>query len=246
MKKSCAVLVMMLSLGNILESSATNGISSRELFFRNLVKKDGIESLNASPWVKSVSVTPTNLVLEISPSRSLWTWNGDDTKDDRLTEYGEELLLTPDKKTTLSDGRHVDVIFTPATFQNQMKGFQILHKIDDRMGGYITTCLGYVALSDKPTEVHKNDVEMIMENGEWKKYEKLQPVPKAENDVQYTQSSRENPVTVAQDETPVNTAEDESSEEKGKATTFWHYALIPLCLLAVLWVVKRKRNRNSP
>jgi len=207
--------------------------------------------------VKSVSVTPTNLVLEISPSRSLWTWNGDDTKDDRLTEYGEELLLTPDKKTTLSDGRHVDVIFTPATFQNQMKGFRILHVMDDRLGGYITTCLGYVALSDPPTEVHEDDVEMIMESkrdsigvytGEmkWKAYEKSQPVPKAESEVQEPSPNREEPVTATQDKVPVNVAEDGQDEEKSKASSLWLYALIPLCLLAVLWVVKRRRKRDSP
>jgi len=39
-------------------------------------------------------------------------------------------------------------------------------------------------------------------------------------------------------------AEDEPSEEKTKASNFWLYAIIPLCLLAVFWVVYKKRKRN--
>ena len=241
MKKSCAVLAMMLFAGKTLVLPASD-LSPRELFLRNLVKKDGVESLKASPWFKSVSVTPTNLVLQRQSFGShLWILSSDNVQEGRSTEYGEEFALTPDQGIKLSTLRHTDLIFTPASFKNQLKGFRVLHVMDDRLGGYITNCLGYVALSDKPTEVHEKDVEMIMENGEWKKYEQSQPVPKTENDVQDTPPSREAPVTVTNDETPITVTEDGQDEEKSKAATFWLYALIPLCLLAVFWVVRQTR-----
>jgi len=198
-------------------------------------------------WFASFVVTETNLFLKIPASAGPLSLSfGSNYLERRvLLNPNDEATLTPDQQAELTDRRHAFTHFTPVTFKNKKKGFKI-DNIYYEGDMFNTTNTAYIALNDTPIAVGEDDVEMIMENGEWKKYEKLQPVPKAENDVQYTQSSRENPVTVAQDETPVNTAEDESSEEKGKATTFWHYALIPLCLLAVLWVVKRKRNRNSP
>jgi len=54
------------------------------------------------------------------------------------------------------------------------------------------------------------------------------------------------PDVVAEDETTVIVTGDEPSEEKSSINIFFLYALIPLCLLAVLWVVKRKRKRDSP
>jgi len=68
----------------------------------------------------------------------------------------------------------------------------------------------------------------------------------AESKTQQTLPSREDPVTVTPDETLVNVAEDGQDEEKSKASNLWLYALIPLCLLAVLWLARKKRKRDSP
>jgi len=222
----------MLLAGNTLELSAS-GMSAKELFFRNLVKKDGVESLKASPWFKSVSVTTTNLILQFSlPGGGLWIWSGDDSEKGSWTEEDDEFFLTPDQETKLSTLRHTKVIFTPTSFENQMKGFRILHLTDDRLGGYITTCLGYVALSDPPIEVHEDDVEMILENGEWIKFGK-------EGEAQVSPPSREDKKTSA------NIAEDEPSEEKSKASHFWLYVILfHLILFPCLYFIRKKLSRK--
>ena len=73
------------------------------------------------------------------------------------------------------------------------------------------------------------------------KYEKPQPVPKAENDAQETSPVRENPVTA----TLVNIAEDGQDEEKSKANMFWLGVVIFHCLLAILWLARKKRKRET-
>jgi len=219
----------------------------------------GLEYLETSSVFESVSFTPTNLTLKFNPLVRLNVFHGKERR--RTSEYvanNEALILTPEQVTALTDLRHGWTEFTPVSFMNQQKGFRILKVINAvSFGGEVTTNVhAYVALGDTPVELGEDNVEMIMESyrhhpetgdyfAEWKKYEKLQPVPKAENGVQDTPSSREKTVTVTSDETPITVTADEQSEEKSKATTLWLYALIPLCLLAVLWVVKRKRKRDT-
>jgi len=145
-----------------------------------------------------------------------------------------------------------------------------------RPGEMFTNFVMYTVLGDTPEEVKGEDVEMVMVDGKWEKAPEdapptpfgplvvfsseprrpfkraengtaePQPIPKEEGETQEPPPIPEEPVTATQDEAPVNVAEDGQDEEKSKAATFWLYIIIPLCLLAVLWVVKRKRKRDSP
>ena len=68
----------------------------------------------------------------------------------------------------------------------------------------------------------------------------------AEGRVRISYSGYGNPVVTTQDEAPVNVTEDGQDEEKSKASNLWPYALIPLFLLALLWLARKKRKRDSP
>ena len=187
---------------------------------------DGIEYLKNHAWFNSVSLSPTNLMLRFSPSGSgLWIWSGNDVLKGCWTVEDEEFVLPADQQTKLSDGRHLDMIFTPASFENQQKGFRVLYLVDDRWGGYTTNYLGYVALNDTPIEVGEDDVEMIMENGEGK--------------------THGNPQSITQAETPDKITEDGQDEEKSKANMFWLGVVIFHCLLAILWLARKKRKRET-
>ena len=187
-------------------------------------------------WFASFVVTETNLFLKYPSHEFAARVIQKDLT--RWLEPNEELILTPDQQTEINDGRHVFRYFTPVTFRNKKKGFKI-DNIYYEGDMFNTTNTAYIALSDTPIAVGEDDVEIIMENGEWKKFER-------EATAQASSSSRKNPVAATNNETPVNTAEDGQEEGKSKAQNLWLYALIPLCLLAVLWVVKRKRKRDSP
>ena len=182
--------------------------------------------------IDTAFATPTNLVIKFRAGTQISTLDTDTplTEDgreimypyaigrSRILESGEVLILTPDKKTIFIDGRHGVVIFTPVLFKNQQKGFRIFSVLDGAgFGTGETNDIAYVTLSDTLIQVGKEDVQEIII---------IPSTPKHE--------------AATQDETPVNVAEDESSEGKIKAGNIWIYAIIPLCLLAVLWVVKRK------
>jgi len=197
--------------------------------------------------IRSVSVTSTNMVIEFNWSSILQVeLSREPYIYRRSREYAankEPLILVPDKEIALHS-RHASIYFKPVAFKNQHMGFRIINEVDNRSVGreIMTNIIVHVALSDTPIEVGEDDVEMVMERGEWKKFER---------EVEATTSppSRENPVATMQDETPDNVTEDEPSEGRATASPpfrLWIYALIPLCLLAVLWVVKRKRKRDSP
>jgi len=162
------------------------------------------------------------------------------------SEYvGKELILIPDQETSFTDLRHGSLTFTPVVFKNKRKGFRLV-EVWNGMSfgqGITTNAIAYVALSDKPVKVSEDDVEIILEYrrdygtgrfvAEWKPFER-------EDEAQDAPPNREVPVTVTGDETPVNVAENGPSEEKSKSTTFWFYALIPLCLLVILCLMRRK------
>jgi len=207
---------------------------------------DGIESLEKRKLFESIIVTPTNLTIRFSeegqghrvsypdhrisiPSRG--------THD--YVKKNEALVLTPDKRVNIFEF-HGCFAFTPVTFKNQGKGFRIMETFDARSlrGGLMTNSIAYVALSDTPVQVGEDDVEMILENGEWVKF-------KREVEAQDTPPSRKKNVTVTNDETPVNVAEDEPSEEKNKTNMFWLCVVIFHCLLAILWLARKKRKRET-
>jgi len=86
----------------------------------------------------------------------------------RKMEYGETLNLTPDQKILFTDGRHGFLYFEPVRYKNNLKGFQINNVIINPNRGFITNTM-YIVLGDTPIQINEDDVEMIMENGEWKR-----------------------------------------------------------------------------
>jgi len=229
------------------------------LFLDNAKGMGGLEHLETSSVFESVSFTPTNLTLKFNPLVRLNVFHGKERRS--TSEYvanNEALILTPEQVTALTDLRHGWTEFTPVSFKNQQKGFRILKVINAvSFGGGVTTNVhAYVALGDTPVELGEDNVEMIMESyrhhpetgdyfAEWKKHEKPQPVPKAENDAQETSPVRENPATVTQGKTPVNVAEDGQDEEKSKTNMFWLGVGLFHCLLAILWLARKKRKRET-
>jgi len=222
MKKS-VVVVAMFAVTSICKAD------EKELeYFRN---KDPFETIIA---------TPTNLTIMFRMDRGLAISYPDDPSSFRseitldYAKSNKALILTPDKRVIVR-GLSERYFFTPVFFKNQQKGFRIAFM--SRAHGSVTTnYLEYVALSDKPTKVSAEDVEMILERGEWKTFER-------EGGTQASPSSREKPVTTTQDETPDNIAKDEPSEGRATASPpsrLWLYALIPLCLLVILYLMRRK------
>jgi len=230
-------------------AALANDAASREYFelvqhHRDLLadaqsRMNGVELLQMIGWMDVVSSTSTNLVIKFKHPEFHVTHNGTVRGSIEYMSNDEALILTPDQGASIGE-HHIRIIFIPVSLKKKRNGFQIINQFDARsFGKDLMRDTGYFALGDILTPASEDDVEMIMENGEWKKFER---------DVEATASpsSREKTVTATNGETPVNIAEDEPSEGKSKATTLWLYAIIPLCLLAVLWVVKRRRKRDSP
>jgi len=215
---------------------------------------NGVELLLMYGIIDTFSVTSTELTLTFRASLCSVDYNGTRRGTTEYAENNEALILTSDQGANISDGYHSSLIFTPVSFKDKRKGFRIINQaILIPFGGGVKHWFGYIALSDTPVEVGEDDVEMILEGGEWVKFEGNKdwetaltwaPPVEEKGEAQETPPIIEDPVTVTQDETPANVAENESSEGKSKATTFWLYAIIPLCLLAGLWVVRKKRKRN--
>ena len=230
MKKSCVTLTAVLLANSILGT-------------------DGIEYLKGSHIFSSVRVTSTNLVLKCKPLPQLNILHDRDFYNTRGTsEYmDKDLILTPDRRTIISDLRHGSLTFTPVVFKNKREGFRLV-EVWNGMSfgqGITTNAIAYVALSDKPIKVSEKDVEMIMEERrdyetgefvkEWKPFEReggAQVSLPADRQVLPSREKKKN---------AINVAEDGQDEEKSNASNLWLYIVIALCTLsAVLWVVKRK------
>jgi len=247
-KKSCIMLAFVLLVGE-------------------MQGKDGIEHFLDIGLFGSVTTTPTNMMVQFSggvyfvkynPRHRNPTPRGDPTNNGDYIGKNEVLNLTPDQEVILSE-HHGQVLFTPVSFKDQLKGIRILSLFV--WGGKESTntaATTYIALGDTLVEKSEDDVEMILDGKragiswrspdgmEWKTYEKTQPVPKDEGRATASLPSRAESVTTTQDETPITVAEDEQDEEKNKASNFWLYIVIVLCALsAVLYFLRRKKARNS-
>jgi len=234
------------------------------LFAGEMQGKGGVEQFLDAGLFESVITTPTNMMVqmkdevvyfvEYNPKHRNPTPRGDPQRDWNYTGKSEVLNLTPDQEVILSE-HHGKILFTPVSFKDHQKGIRILIASswgrEEITNTAVTT---YIALGDTLEERSEDDVEMILDGNrrgiswdtsgkmEWKKYEKSQSVPKEESEAQETPPSREKPVAATDGETPVNVAGDEPSEEKNKATTFWLYTLIPLCLLAAVFYFLRRKK----
>ena len=135
--------------------------------------------------VDSVMVTATNLNIVFNKEYG-WSvdWETDCdiemgsykrfqyTSSSDYAEKNKALVLTADKKVWISDGHHVSVILIPVAFKNKLKGYKLATKLNfESFGdsrGTFTNKIKYVALSDTPIEVSAEDVEMVLEDDEWK------------------------------------------------------------------------------
>ena len=194
-----------------------------------------VESLKGGD-IDTAFATRTNLVIKFNRAGRLVSTLDTDTPltedgreimypyaigRSRILESGEDLVLTPDKKTILIEGRHGVIIFTPVLFKNQQKGFRIFGVLAGAgFGTGDTNDIAYVTLSDTFVQVGKEDVQELI----------IIPSP---------------PESDTQAETPDKITEDEQGEEKIKARHLWLYAIIPLCLLAILWLARKKRKRET-
>jgi len=225
-----------------------NGIALTALLLANgMVGMDGIEHLSNHNWYRVVSVTSTNLTIKFYCDFVTVV------QDDSYRKYqeegqtnawahpwsvmgnGEELVLTPNQMTRFGarGGKHT-VFFTPVSFKNNQNGFRITELSFLPHSWLTTNNLGYVALSDTPMLMGEEDVEMIMEKEKWKKFE-------VEKEVEALQIRPENVVPPPEPTaTPVNVTEDMPIEEKSKASNLWLYAIIPLGLLVILYLMRRK------
>ena len=248
MKMGCTVLAVVLSASGIFGM-------------------DGMEWLGNGTWFDVVSASPTNLTLKFKGrfgihQNDVWRRTAEYIENDEM------FILTPDQRTRFVS-RHASITLDPVSFRGQHKGFRITDRHNPPISHWhlARTNFFYVALSDTPVQVGEDDVEMIMENGEWKTYEKPQSAPKEEGGAQVYLPSPE-PVQSIAAETPpeppavptpepveaqvpvledgapdIADGEDGQSEEKSKTNNLWLYALIPLVLSAAALYFIRRRHK---
>ena len=268
--KKCIITVMLFAnnifgiepseLVRLYRDSFTNDVASRELTELVIKRRDlvseamsrmnGLELMLMYGVIDSVSVTSTNLII------TLRDFSGNN----------EALILTPDNEARISDGHHAGVSLVPVSFKNKKKGFKVTHFFNARsFGGGERSNTGYVALSDMPTEVNEEDVEMIMKDREWKTAEEYHAIVEREDRlhelrVKYRDRRREanellqgeeltNRLAVIEHETQLERKRIESGEQAETVSPpnrcLWLYALIPPCLLAILWLIRKKRKTHE-
>jgi len=214
---------------------------------------DGIEWTKDFPLFDSISATSTKLLVKLSSVGSSWLIRVPE-KGERWLKSHEELVLVPNQEIWLSEW-HGRIIFTPAFFKSQQTGFRIastFHWGD----GVTTNALVYVALGDTLTEMKEADVKMVMEweldpfgnlhAGEWKEYEKPQPVITDEGGGATASHPAKNEnndgIPAVESDGGLQPPEqaDTIPPTTGSRHHVWFYAVIPLGLLAVLYFMRRK------
>ena len=226
------------------------------LFASGVWGMDAIEALKGN--FASVTVTSTGLTLSsVRPLIRVLQKGIDLNLGDN-----DEIVLTPDFETVLTDRRHVELILKPALFKNKKKGFWLVTEIRALERGLITTNM-HLVLSDTPMKVGEDDVEMVMEKGEWKTVKEYHAIVERENRLQefwsnYRDKRREaenlfqgeeltNRLGVIEHEARLEKERIESgeqgepSEEKSKASHFWLYVILfHLILFPTLYFMRKK------
>jgi hypothetical protein len=210
-------------------------------------RMNGLELILMDSRVDSVSVTPTNVVITFRNVE-----NG---------EKGGTLILTPDNEASLS-GYSGGLFFAPVTFKDKRMGFQVRDSVAHME--YERHNVAYIVLGDKPTEVSKDDVAMILDKGEWKTIKEYRAAVEQakrlmELRLRYI-DKRSEAQKLLQGEALTNRLSEieqeakleweriksdtqvEPSETKTGANNHWLCALIPLCFLAILYFLRRKKR----
>ena len=217
--------------------------------------------------IKSIKRTPTHLVIKFTSEGAL-TVVSPKGKPGRLTseyaEKGEDLILDPVCEIALSDMHHFSVSFTPVLYKNKMKGFRIVDRFDARAfgDGIITNNLVHVALGKKNVKVGEEDVledlipprppelsrEVLKEilKAEEKQREEIKRMTSLPNHEEVVAITKiEEPTAGMKIESSAAIAEDEPAEEKRTIPSGWLYSLIPLCILAALYFLRRRTAKNK-
>jgi len=151
------------------------------MFACTLSGKEGTEFIENHDWIAVASVTPTNLVLGIKATRfyvaRLYETPQFFKEAAEYIKNNENLDLPPDQETVIADGKHLSVYFVPVVFKDQDKGFRIIDQSQWLSSGRgITNTVMYVALGDNLMDRKEEDVEMVLEEGEWKPIGETPPV----------------------------------------------------------------------
>jgi len=282
MKKSVIAVILLATsvfgiepseLVRLYRGSLTNDVISRELQEllaknRNLFSElkprmNGTELLLLYGVIDSVSTTSENLIITFRSGGLMVEHNGVIRGTAEYAANNEALILTPDQETSIYE-HHASVRFIPVSFKSKKKGFRIIDRFAyDGVKSYVA----YVALSDKPTEASEDDVEMIMEGGEWKTAKEYYAIVERENRLhelrfEYIYKRREaekllqgeeltNRLAVIEHEARLEKEriesgeQDEPSEEKSKASHFWLYVILfHLILFPCLYFMRKKFSRK--
>ena len=150
--------------------------------------EDGLEWLKKSRIVDVVSVTSSNLTLQItngyfhvsqdSDSRRKFLEEGKTNKvwakqmrgSPEFWKNDEALVLTPDQEIQFSED-HGRITFKPVSYKSQHKGFRLTRTIIGAFANRSMPDITYIVLSDTPMEMGEDDVEMVYDKGAWVKAE---------------------------------------------------------------------------
>ena len=127
----------------------------------------------------SVSVTPTNLVIKLVPTRDHWAAVVNANGERSWGEFVEqdEAVIINAGQWTIFGRRNGLLILTPVIFKDQRQGFRItdLPTGDAAYANDLSTptTITYFALGDIADEMGEEDVEMTMDmtTGEWERIE---------------------------------------------------------------------------
>ena len=233
-------------------------------------RTNGVELLFSCRCIDTVSSTPTNVAITFKLEGFSMIWrDGKTLKTADYMKNNEAFILTPDQEVAIG-AYGGGVTLTAISFKDGKKGFRVMrcsnHIYDN---GSIRCEFAYLALGDTLTPMGMDDVEMIWDSKinntglpiGWKHFEGDQaiiyvippktPTPVVPSPAQETPPEpqavtppepavAQTPVT--EDEPPAATAGDEPNQAESKASNRWLYALIPLGLLPILYVLRKKRK----
>jgi hypothetical protein len=160
MKKSCVALIALLLVNNMLGM-------------------DGLEWLKKHRILDSFEVTSTGLVLKfhsfVDDKWRIGLVEGS-FEEGQFKPYKEMILTSNQEARLVKDGGHVCIIIKSVSFKSQHKGFRINPMIigasvDHTLKQDTPSETTYIVLSDTPMTMGEDDVEMVMDYGEWVKAE---------------------------------------------------------------------------
>jgi len=146
------------------------------LFANTLFGMDGVEYLKSCSFLSDFQISSKSLDLTFDLPHGVTSLGWSDIKGGvRFSEgnslaHGVTVFITPTQETLLI-GRHSRITFKPVIYKNQQKGFRIVPWMIGFQPGKDKPIITYINLSDTPMKVNEEDVEMVMDGGQWVKIE---------------------------------------------------------------------------